>query len=66
MVEYRETFLDKMKALLPYFIEFNKDESILLKDYPKNCAISSPNKKPIIMITNNKNTFLTNNSQQKV
>ena len=32
VVKYREKFLDKMKALLYYFVEFNEDESILFKE----------------------------------
>lgn len=60
MVEYRETFRDKIKALLLYFIEFSKDRSILLKVYPKNCAVGKPNKRSIIIIIHDENTFLTN------
>lgn len=66
MVKYKETFLDKMKALLSYFMEFSKDRSILPKNYLENCAVSGLNKRPIIMIIHNEITFLTNNRQQKV
>ena len=66
MVKYRETFLDEMKALLPYFVEFSEDGSILPKVYLKDCAVSGPNKRPIIMITHNESTFLANDGQQKI
>lgn len=39
MIEYRETFLDKMKVLFPHFIDFSENGSILPKDYPKDCAV---------------------------
>lgn len=66
VVEYRETFLDEMKALLPYFVEFSEDGSILPKDYSKDCAVGGPNKRPIIMITHNESTFSANDGQRKV
>ena len=66
MVEYREIFLDEIKALLPYFVEFSENRSILSKDYPKDCAVSRLNKRLIIMIIYNKNTFLANDRWQKI
>lgn len=60
MFEYKETFLDKIKVLFPYFIEFSKDGSILPKNYSKNCVVSKSNKKPIIMIIYNKSNFFAN------
>ena len=50
MVEYKETFLDEMKALLLYFVEFSKDRSTLSKDYLEDCAVGGPNKRPIIKL----------------
>ena len=66
VVEYRETFLDEMKALLPYFVEFSEDGSILPKDYPKDCAVGGPNKRPFIMITHDESTFSANDGRQKI
>ena len=66
MFEYKEIFLDKIKVLLYYFVEFSKDESILFKDNPKNCAVCTLNKRPIIMIIHNKKNFLVNNGREKV
>lgn len=42
VVEYRETFLNEMKSLLLYFVEFSDDGSMLLKTYPENCATGGP------------------------
>ena len=40
-----------MKLLLPYFVKFSKDGSILKKDYPNDCTVKRPDWKSIIMIT---------------
>lgn len=32
VVEYRETFLEEMKSLLPYFVELSEDGSIIPKE----------------------------------
>ncbi len=55
-----------MKALLPYFVEFKEDGTILPKEYPEDCAVGGLDQQPIIMITHDKSTFSTNNSRQKV
>ena len=39
MLEYKKTFLSEIKSLLPYFVRFSDDESILPKVYPDDCAI---------------------------
>ena len=55
-----------MKSLLPYFVEFQDDGIILLKEYPKDYAVGWPNQQPIIIIAYDKNTFSANYSYQKV
>lgn len=55
-----------MKSLLSYFIEFSDDGSMLPKVYPGDCAVGGPNQQPIIMITNDKNTFSANDGRRKV
>lgn len=40
IVWYRKTFLNEMKLLLPYFVEFSNDAFILTKKSHKNCAMS--------------------------
>lgn len=44
-------------------MRFDKDGSILLKNYPKNCKGSKPNKNSNIMITYDENTFLSTDEQ---
>lgn len=66
MIDYRELFLDEMKAILPYFVEFSKDRSILPKKYPKDCMVDGPDRRPIIMITYDESTFSANNGCRKV
>lgn len=50
-----------MKELEPYLVEFNKDGTMKTKEYPFDCAIGDANCQPMIIITNNKSTFLVNN-----
>lgn len=66
LVEYQEIFLREIKSLLPYFVEFKEDGTILLKEYPDDCAVGSPNRQPIIMITYDESTFSASNSCQKI
>lgn len=66
VVEYRETFLDEMKSLLPYFVEFSDDGSMLPKTYPEDCAIAGPDRRPIIMITHDESTFSAIDGRRKV
>lgn len=47
-------------------MEFSEDESILLKENLKNCAVCALNKRSIIMIIHNKKIFLANNRREKV
>ena len=66
MVEYREEFLDEIKKLLSYLVEFFKDGSIILKKYLKDCPVGGPNRQLVIMITNDENMFLANDSWKRI
>ncbi len=66
VVEYRETFLEEMKSLLPYFVEFRDDSTILHKEYPEGCVVGGPDRRPIIMITHDESSFSANDSRRKV
>ena len=66
VIEYRETFLNEMKLLLPYFVEFYEDGTIVPKEYPDDCAVRGPNRRPIIMITHEESTFSANDGRKKV
>ena len=52
IMEYREIFVKKMKSLLPYFVEFEEDDKILLKEYPSDCATVKRCLKVSQLITN--------------
>lgn len=66
VVEHRETFLEEMRLLLPYLVEFSEDDSILEKDYLDDCAVGGPDRRPIIMITHDESTFSANDGRQEV
>lgn len=70
VVEYRETFLKKMKLLLPYLVKFREDDTRIPKEYLNNYVdnyiVGRPNCRLVIMITHNKRTFSANNSHQKI
>lgn len=64
VIEYRKTFLADMSALLPYLVEFQEDGSILEKQYPQDCAVNGPNRRPIIMITHDESIFSANDGRR--
>lgn len=66
VVESRKSFLDKMKSLLPYFVEFSENGLMVSKEYPNDCVVSGPDQRPIIIITNDESTFSANDGRQKV
>lgn len=66
MIKYKKEFLDKIKILLSYFVEFNENKSILPKKYYKNYIRKNLNWKLIIIIIYYERIFLTNNSCWKV
>ena len=43
VVECQGIFLEKIKALLSYFVEFKENGTILPKKYPDDCAIGGSN-----------------------
>ncbi len=66
MLEYRKTFLSEMKSLLPYFVEFFDNGSILPKVYLDDYAVGRSDQRPIIMITHDKSTFSANDGRLEV
>lgn len=42
MIEYQEIFLNKMKSLLIYFMEFFEDSTMVPKEYLDDCAVGRP------------------------
>ena len=45
MMEYKETFLNEMKLLIRYFVEFSKDRSMLPKVYLDDWAVGISDQK---------------------
>ena len=66
VIKYRETFLNEMKSLLSYFVEFFEDGTIVPKEYPDDCAVGALDQRPIIMITHDESTFSANDGRSKV
>ena len=62
MRKYWEIFLKEMKSLLSYFVEFEKDNKILPKEYPSDYIFGGPDQQPIIMIIHDENIFSANDS----
>jgi hypothetical protein len=57
VVEYRTQFLQAMEEMLPYMVEFNEDGTMKEKQYPEDCSVGGPNRRPIIMITHDESIF---------
>ena len=66
MVEYRQIFLEEMKSLLPYLVEFREDSTMISKEYLDDCAVGGPNRQRIIMITHDESKFSVHDSRRKV
>ena len=66
VIEYQETFFNKMKSFLLYFVEFYEDGIIVSKEFPDDYAVESPNQRPIIMITYDESTFSAKDGRKKV
>lgn len=62
MVEYKKLFLDEIKSLFLNLVEFSENESMLPKKYPDYQIVLGLDQRPIIIITYDKSTFLTNDS----
>ena len=50
VIEYQKTFSNEMKSLLPYFVEFYKDGTMVPKEYPDDYAVEGPDQRPIIRL----------------
>lgn len=67
MIEYQEIFLEKIKALLSYFIKLKKDNIILSKKIFRQLHYwGNSDWQLIIIIINDKNIFFINDSYQKI
>ena len=55
-------FLNKMKDLKPYLIEFNKNGTMKDKTYSLDCIVRNENCQQIMIITHDECTFLANDN----
>lgn len=62
MVEDCKRFLNKIEDLKPYLVEFNEDGTIKDKTYPPDCTVRDEDCWPVIIITHDECTFLTNDN----
>lgn len=61
MIKYWTQFLKKLEAFDLYLIKFYKNSFIEKKVYFSDYIINNLDKKPVILITYNKSTFLIKN-----
>lgn len=66
VVEYRKKFLAEIQALKPYLVEFEENGSMKPKDYPKDCAVGGPDKRPVILVTHDESTVNANDGRRQV
>lgn len=66
LIEDIKKFLNKIKNLKPYLIEFNKNDTIKDRIYVLNCIIVDEDYQLVIITTYNKYIFLINNSICKI
>lgn len=66
MLGYKKIFVTEIKLLIPNFVEFFDDESMLSKKYPEDCKVSNLNWKPIILMKYDKITVFAKNTQQEI
>ncbi len=65
VVEDRGQFLGELERLSPYLVEFQEDGSMVPKEYPPDCAVGGPNRRPCILITHDESTFSANDGNHQ-
>jgi hypothetical protein len=60
VIKSRIDFLNTLKDLEPYLVEFDEHGRILDKAYPSDCQIGGSKRRPIIYITHDECTFASN------
>ena len=65
VIEYCKKFLNEMHQLSPYFVEFEADGTMKQKDYPSDCAVGGPQRRPIIIITHDESIFSANDGRHQ-
>ena len=65
VMEDRKNLLGRMEELKLYMVEFEKNGVMKEKIYLPDCAVHSPNRHPIIVLTHDGYTFSANNGIRK-
>jgi hypothetical protein len=65
VIQHRETFLHTLHNMLPYMVEFDADGTIQPKEYPLDCCVGGPNRRPIIFITHDESVFSANDGRHQ-
>ena len=60
VIEDCKVFLNKMKELKPYIVEFDENDAMKPKTYSLNCAVGGNHWQSIIVIIYDKYTFSAN------
>lgn len=60
VIKNRKYFLQEIKELEPYLVEFDKTGQMILKVYPSDCEVRGDKRQPIIVIIYDKCTFSFN------
>jgi hypothetical protein len=61
----RVVFLAKMQELQPYMVEFCADGSMASKQYPNDCQVGGPDRRPVIFITHDESIFSANDGRHQ-
>jgi hypothetical protein len=65
VVEYRRKFLEDVYDMLPYMVEFNADGTMQPKEYPQDCCVGGPGRRPVIFITHDESIFSANDGRHQ-
>jgi hypothetical protein len=65
VVEYRKDFLDIIHGLLPYMVEFHENGTMKPKEYPEDCRVGGPDRRPVILITHDESVFSANDGRHQ-
>lgn len=64
-MQYRKHFLESIDNMLPYMVEFNADGSMKSKEYPSDCTVGGPGRRPMIFITHDESIFSANDGRRQ-
>ena len=65
VMEDRHKFLQIMKNYALYIVDFKADGSMEEKEYPLDCAVGGPDRRPIIVITHDESIFSANDGRRQ-